>query len=1007
MKFQFNLLVIFCLVLSACNEKTNHPTLSVEHQKAIDNMSIMDGFKIEQVVAEPLITDPVAMEIDENGKLYVVEMPGYPVDLAYSGKIKLLKDTNKDGFPDKSVVFADSFLLPTGIMRWKKGFLITDVENVIYIEDTNNDDKADIRKVVITGFARTNPQHNLNSPILGIDNWIYLAHQGEVTPFVYKKEFGDEGREITFVNQPNALKLAKNSNGRNVRFRPDSFEMEELSGDSQFGHTFDAWGHHFLTENAKHLYFEAIAARYLKRNPDLLIPEATQAFSDHEDASVIYPTTESPNHELLTDQGVITSSCGITWYLADKFGDNFNNVTFIAEPSHNLVHADVIKDNGASFTGSRLLEKKDFLASKDSWFRPVNFYIGPDGALYVIDYYRQHIEHPEWMSEEMIKSGTLYNGKDKGRIYRIVPKDGLPMDWMDVLKINELSDEELVTKSLDHPNIWHRRTAQRLLADRNSAASVEPLKKLVQNAKNPAAKVHALWLLEKMNKIDKSILDMALNDETAGVQENAIKIFEKINDDAKKAGKPLLDIEMLEKLKSNKSPKVRYQLLCTLGNDDSEKASKLRFELFNNDAKDKWFGIAAISGANGNEIKLLNDFISFYSNKEYKGNQDFLTYLSATIANKGSKENINTIFNIVETKPIDNNAKAALIKGIAKLWEHKAPNYKITDEDKAKVLAMFKPNTSNELLKSVLLLLKTTGLPSKNTSNYFEMAQNWLNDTKIDNNRKTIAIELLALQKQNSNILQFQNLVVNSKSDEIHLAAFEALAFSNPKATCKFSLENWPKLSSKIKSKATDLVILNESEITAFLKAIEIQKIPKTDILWPQMVSLMNYDKAAVRDYARKVLAIDENRKVVVQKYLAALDLKGDAAKGQTIFQNTCSVCHILDNSKGNDFGPNLTSIKNRNPASILTEIINPNNSIADKFDQYTLHFKNKKTEIGIIKNQNTSSVTLRQMGGVETVFSKSDIDKIEKNTISAMPNGLENSISIQQMADLIAFIKK
>ena len=239
MKTQF-LSFVIGLTLLSCEVKNNHPKLTQEQQKAIDDFSIADGFKIELVAAEPLVQDPVAMEIDENGQMYVVEMSGYPLDLSKTGRIKILKDTNKDGWPDKAIVFADSLLLPTGIMKWKKGLMVTDTENVVYFEDTNNDGKADIRKVMLTGFARTNPQHNLNSPLLGVDNWIYLAHQGEITPFVYKKEFGDEGREITFPNNPNAAKLAKNASGRNVRFRPDSFEVEELSGDSQFGQTFDA-----------------------------------------------------------------------------------------------------------------------------------------------------------------------------------------------------------------------------------------------------------------------------------------------------------------------------------------------------------------------------------------------------------------------------------------------------------------------------------------------------------------------------------------------------------------------------------------------------------------------------------------------------------------------------------------------------------------------------------------------------------------------------------------------
>ncbi|MBK5278627.1 MAG: hypothetical protein JJE09_07160 [Bacteroidia bacterium] len=134
----------------------------------LSTFSLPDEFQIELFAAEPLIADPVDMEVDENGRVYVVEMHGYPLDTEGSGKIKILKDTNGDGYPDESITFADNLILPTSIMRWKNGLLVTDAPDVIYLEDTNGDDIADIRKVVLTGFARSNPQHNLNSPLYAL-----------------------------------------------------------------------------------------------------------------------------------------------------------------------------------------------------------------------------------------------------------------------------------------------------------------------------------------------------------------------------------------------------------------------------------------------------------------------------------------------------------------------------------------------------------------------------------------------------------------------------------------------------------------------------------------------------------------------------------------------------------------------------------------------------------------------------------------------------------------------
>src|SRR5678810_194840 len=285
------------------------------------------------------------------------------------------------------------------------------------------------RSSAASDVYKRQPQYLVNRPIYGLDNWIYLAHEGIEESATYK-EFGDPGKDIFYPDAPNGSRLPVNASGRIVRFQPDVHALEETSGSTQFGQTFDNWGHHFLVSNANHIFQEVIANRYLKRNPDQLVGNATESLSDHEEACEVYPITKNPEHQLLTDVGVITSACGITAYQGGAFPDSFNhNLTFVCEPVSNIIHVDRLKDQGATFIASRVFEHKEFLASTDAWFRPVNMYIGPDGALYVVDYYREIIEHPDWMSKSEIESGKLYNGRDKGRIYRISATDAAPANW--------------------------------------------------------------------------------------------------------------------------------------------------------------------------------------------------------------------------------------------------------------------------------------------------------------------------------------------------------------------------------------------------------------------------------------------------------------------------------------------------------------------------------------------------------------------------------------------------
>ena len=279
-------LIFLSFLLFTCN--SNQTSIKENQQSPeIADMEIMEGFKIEPFAKEPLIADPVAMEIDEKGDIYVVEMHGYPLDLSKSGLIKKLIDTDGDGLPDKSEIFADSLQLPNGILKWKNGFIVTDAPNVYYLEDSDGDGKADIRETLLTGFALSNPQHNLNTPKFGLDNWIYLGHEPAITPYVYTDEFGDIGSNVKYLNTSTSPDLGENANGRMVRFKPESEELEALSGETQFGHTTDAWNHRIYTSNAEHLFHEVLAAEYIANNPNLLIRQAIQRIPDHGDAAKI------------------------------------------------------------------------------------------------------------------------------------------------------------------------------------------------------------------------------------------------------------------------------------------------------------------------------------------------------------------------------------------------------------------------------------------------------------------------------------------------------------------------------------------------------------------------------------------------------------------------------------------------------------------------------------------------------------------------------------------------
>jgi len=997
--------LIFLVSLLACKDNGRPKTFNgLSPQEALKGFRIPEGFRIDLVASEPMISDPVAMEVDENGNIYVLEMHGYPLDTSGTGKIKLLTDTNGDGLPDKSEVFADHLRLPTGIMRWKKGLIVVDVPDVLYLEDSNHDGMADIKKKIITGIALTNPQHVANTPIFGIDNWIYLAHMGTVTPKV-SMMFNDSGSLVRFVDAPEARTLPRNADGRNIRFNVDKLELEMLSGESQYGQSFDNWGHHFCVENADHIFEEVIAAKYLNRNPALLVANASDYISDHGGACEVYPITVNPENQLLTDRGVVTSACGITYYNGGLFPDSFNNFTFVAEPVSNIVHVDRIQDHGASFTASRVYPEKEFLASTDGWFRPVQIYVGPDGALYVIDYYRQIIEHPEWLSEEVIQSGALYNGSEKGRIYRIVPAGASSMKWCNHIDLGRSSTEELV-RTLTNKNIWWRRNAQRLLMDRKDGSSVHMLQKLIDTATSAAGIAHALWTLEGLGEMDTLSLVHALGGSSEGVRENAIRIAERHLNDMPSLAEKLL------RMQNDPSARVRFQLLCSLGDLNTQPAIAAEQRILIQDINDKWVHIAALSAAGGREWTLLQNTLPTLSARENNGSALFFSNCAAVMGMSGRTDDINNLIALATGHRSMKSSwwQAALLNGLGKSLRIKplSPNGQF-EKAGLRLLNCFEKNTPPSTRKAAVALYAKLDVPSlQKWKQVIGYAEAIAADTMQSPAFREDALEVLALNKGTDYAKLFEEIIISEGPVSLQQSALEAFNHQSPTDAAKCIVKNWKIMPKGLRKTGVEAMLSSMAGMNMLLEAVKSGEIQTSSISWPGKVELMNNDNDSIRRKARQLLASEiESREAVIDRYQSALTEKGDSLRGLAVYQTVCASCHLYQGKYGTSIGPDLATISNRDKSSILKDILDPNRSIAVKYDLWIITQRSGKKESGIICSESSTSITLCQPGGGQIIIGRNEIKSMETAETSAMPVGLESAISIEQMTDLLAFLSK
>lgn len=477
--------------------------------EALESFQVRDGFHVELVAAEPEVIDPIAFDWDAQGRLWVVEMRDYPLGLDGQGKpggvIKVLEDADGDGRYERATAFLEGIAYPTGVLPWKRGALISAAPDVIYAEDRDGDGHAEVRKVLFTGFHQGNQQHLFNGFEWGLNGWVYAAN-------------GDSGGHVKSIATGQEISIS----GRDVRFRPDTGEIETVSGQSQFGLRRDDWGNWFGNNNSTWLWQVIMPEHYLRRNPRLAVTSVHHVTSAYDDWTRVFPSSAPavrPNQPWSLNH--VTSACGPGPYRDEWFGADFATSVFVSEPVHNLIHREVLERTGATFSSRRASgeEDREFLTSTDPWFRPTTVKTGPDGALYVADMYRFVLEHPEWISPEQQARLDLRAGEDKGRIYRIVPADS---HRRAVPTLAHASTDKLVT-ALDSQNGWQRDMAMRLLIERQDPATAEALPRLLTLTHAPQVRLQTLATLGLLQHLTPNLLLAALADPHPAVRAEALR----------------------------------------------------------------------------------------------------------------------------------------------------------------------------------------------------------------------------------------------------------------------------------------------------------------------------------------------------------------------------------------------------------------------------------------------------------------------------------------------------
>ena len=923
--------------------------------------------RVELVAAEPLVVDPVAVRFDEFGRMWVVQMRDYPLGPPQGkpplSSIRVLEDRDGDGRYETATTFLDQVEFPTGVQPWQGGVFLTHAGRLSWLKDTDGDGRCDVQVVWFRGFAEQNSQLRANHPRWALDNHIYVAN-------------GLRGGRIQAVRSPDQPKL--DLRGMDFRFDPRSGRGERATGMAQFGLSFDAWGRRFICSNRNPVMHVVLPARFLEKVPGVRVAVLRHDVAAAGFESRLFPLSRNWTTSNL-HAGQFTAACGLEIYGGTALPQAMRGNAFTCDPTGNLVHREVLRPQGATFTSRPGRQGKEFLASPEEWFRPVYCLTGPDGALYVVDMYRAVIEHPQFMPVELRKRPDLRDGDDRGRIWRVVARDAKlrPIRRWPA----RMSNAELV-QLLAHPNIWWRSTAHRLLIQRNARDVAPRLRRLVRSGE-PVARVHALWVLHGLGELTPDEVLAALRCDVPQVVENALELAIGWLPEHQQLAQAVLAQAR------SANPRVRFQTALVLAGIELPGKLAALEQVALAGADDPWtLRAVRISAGRSLAAPLLARLLAHLAREtapRTKHWPPFLQQLAQTAAAQAD------------------------------------PQQMLAVVDKLDEAAATKRNTP--LVRQVLGALMAGGLRSRRVWNALPEAARQAVERLFAQARRELkhaagrddtpsasaraAVMLLGYDTDPRSEERLLSLALESANQQMRTAAVEALRRRGSPESWQKLLESFRTQTPAVRQAILAGVFQRGSRLQLLLDAIEQKKVRVSELGPGGVTRLLRYPNPSVRSRAQKLLAAatPQDRVQALRRYRQALKLRADPRRGKRVFQKHCAACHRVA-GVGTRVGPDISDTRTKTPEQLLTDIVQPNRAIDNNYISYTAVTEDGRVFTGIIVEETPQAITLRQQENKTVTLLRSELEQLVSNGVSLMPEGLERQMTLQEMADLISFLK-
>jgi putative membrane-bound dehydrogenase-like protein len=973
-------------------------------------------FEVKLFASEPDIKRPICMNWDERGRLWIVESVDYPNELKRKGegrdRLVICEDTDGDGRADKFKVFADKLSIPTSFVFYRKGVIVMQAPDTLYLADNDGDEVCDERTVLFTGWNTYDTHAGPSNLVWGFDNWIYgiCGYSG------FNGTVGDERH--SFKQGFFRFKVTQSREQANAK--PQAAKLEFLRSTNN-----NSWGVGFSEDG---LLFGSTA----NGNPSMYLPipnryyEAVRGWSSEVLGGIagnapMHPITDKVRQ--VDYHGRFTAGAGHALYTARTYPKNYwNRTAFVCEPTGHLVATFVLDRQGADF---RSRNAWNLLASDDEWTSPIMAEVGPDGNVWIIDWYNYIVQHNPTPAGFKTGKGAAYEtplrDKTHGRIYRLVMKN--QHDGRAGGVSPPSAQPEALVATLNNDNLLWRKHAQRLLIERGDMDVTPALVKLARNESvdeiglNVGA-IHALWTLKGLGVLDvesthstvigynresKDTVLEALKHKSPGVRRAAVQVLPR---EAWSAAR-IFDSGIL----SDSDDQVRLAALLTLAeiSDRNTAVQLVRLLQQPDNLNDPWLpdAITAAAAACPDSIFLSTAAVSKQAFAPRA--RQIIGTVAEHYARGAPTKTVAFLFSPLSVAHPE--TAEVIIAGLAKGWpQGKTVEFDGQAEAEFNNVLSRLPNNGRADLLKLAVRLGHRGIAKQLAETTRKLLAAVADEDKDDAERLAAAKQAVDTQPgDDDTTVKLLAAVTPRSSPALATGLIDALSASQASGLGAALVKKMPSLSPAARAAAVRVLLSRSESILALIEGVDQGKIQLTELSLDQKQALADHPNKKIAFRARRLMERggglpSADRQKVLQQLEPLVAKTGDPAAGKLAFKKHCAACHT-HSGEGTKIGPDLTGMAVHPKHELLVQIIDPSRSVEGNYRLYQVLTEDGRSMNGLLASETKTSLELYDSQGKKHILQREDVAQLIATPKSLMPDGFEKTLSETELIDLLEFL--